>query len=175
MSDAARALPPRASQRKIFPARRAGGRCYLRQPALASRCPKIIQNISPTNTITHHITHHRKTKTISTTHKNMLVLLSRRSFFPKQPSPRVLFQLHDSRYVSSFLNIPTPQDAQELFLRMDSRPGSLITTYNDNDDDDDHRLIKYNQDWTVSILYDYIQMHALPTFAEKGKKVFHGF
>lgn len=105
----------------------------------------------------------------------MLVLLSRRSFFPKQPSPRVLFQLHDSRYVSSFLNIPTPQDAQELFLRMDSRPGSLITTYNDNDDDDDHRLIKYNQDWTVSILYDYIQMHALPTFAEKGKKVFHGF
>ena len=45
------------------------------------------------------------------------------------------------RSLCSFLNVPTSDDAQQLFLRMDSRRGSLIT--------EKDRLIKYNQDWTV--------------------------
>jgi D-2-hydroxyglutarate dehydrogenase len=54
----------------------------------------------------------------------------------------------------SHLESPTADDAEELFLLMDSRPGSLLTTFktmspkNNDDDDDDTSLEKYNVDWT---------------------------
>ena len=40
------------------------------------------------------------------------------------------------------LIMPTASDADELFQRMNARPGSIIVN-------DDIRLAKYNQDWTV--------------------------
>jgi hypothetical protein len=43
---------------------------------------------------------------------------------------------------SSKLVMPTASDAAELFQRMNARPGSIIV-------DDDTKLAKYNQDWTV--------------------------
>jgi hypothetical protein len=39
------------------------------------------------------------------------------------------------------MTIPTELDAQELFLRMNARSGSLIT--------EEGKLPKYNLDWTV--------------------------
>jgi FAD/FMN-containing dehydrogenase len=53
----------------------------------------------------------------------------------------------------SHLETPTLDDAEKLFLLMDSRPGSLLTTFktmlpNKADDDDDTSLEKYNVDWT---------------------------
>ena len=61
------------------------------------------------------------------------------------------------------LNVPTDQDAKELFLRMDSRPGSLI--FNDQD-----LLPKYNQDWTVRteslVYYEYRTIHLLGAFPD---------
>jgi hypothetical protein len=39
------------------------------------------------------------------------------------------------------MTIPTQLDAQELFLRMNARSGSLIT--------EEGKLPKYNLDWTV--------------------------
>ena len=55
----------------------------------------------------------------------------------------------------SHLETPNSNDADKLFLVMDSRPGSLLTTFktmapnnDDDDDDDDTSLEKYNVDWT---------------------------
>lgn len=44
------------------------------------------------------------------------------------------------------LRSPTNKDAQELFSLMNSRPGSLLTTFKDNDSN--ASLEKYNVDWT---------------------------
>ena len=49
------------------------------------------------------------------------------------------------------LQPPTAQDARELFRLMDSKPGSLLTTFFDEDDsknDGYKTLEKYNVDWT---------------------------
>jgi hypothetical protein len=43
---------------------------------------------------------------------------------------------------SSKLIMPTQADADELFQRMNARPGSIIVN-------DESNLAKYNQDWTV--------------------------
>jgi hypothetical protein len=44
------------------------------------------------------------------------------------------------------LIMPTASDADELFQRMNARPGSMIVN-------DDSKLAKYNQDWTVGQIY----------------------
>jgi len=53
--------------------------------------------------------------------------------------------------VFSHLHFPTPQDAHELFLLMDSKPGCLLTTLfdeNNSNDNSSASLEKYNVDWT---------------------------
>ena len=49
---------------------------------------------------------------------------------------------------TTVLNIPTEKDVIELFKCMNNRPGSLLSTTNNDD------LSKYNTDWTVSFLLD---------------------
>ncbi len=49
------------------------------------------------------------------------------------------------------LKSPNAHDAEELFTLMDSRPGSLLTTFSDHknpNDNDSDSLEKYNVDWT---------------------------
>ena len=49
------------------------------------------------------------------------------------------------------LKPPTAQDARELFLLMDSKPGCLLTTFLNDDDKKNHSALsleKYNVDWT---------------------------
>ena len=49
---------------------------------------------------------------------------------------------------TTVLNTPTEKDVLELFKCMNNRPGSLLSTTNNDD------VSKYNTDWTVSFLLD---------------------